>query len=110
MSDIEQTGTTWSVDALATVEAAVLAVPGVSELYRARPTITSAVTAVRHGTTPANLPRIVVDGAVLRVVIGTDGFVPAPQVARAVHDAALAEGVRLGVTLTRVDVRIARVG
>ncbi|ROS76115.1 hypothetical protein EDF24_1696 [Curtobacterium sp. PhB130] len=101
MSDVEQ------VPALAAVEAAVLAVPGVAEVYRARPTLQSTVAAVRHATEAA---RVVLDGDVLRVVIGTDGVLPAPQVARAVHHAVLAQCAEHGLTLARVDVRIARVG
>lgn len=101
MSDIEQ------APALVAVEAAVLAVPGVAEVYRARPTLQSTVTAVRQA---AGSARVVLDGDVLRVVIGTDGVLPAPQVARAVHHAVIAECDRHGLTLARVDVRIARVG
>ncbi|WP_144763253.1 hypothetical protein [Curtobacterium sp. 9128] len=96
--------------ALAAIETAVLAVPGVAELYRAMPTIESAIASIRgvRGTEPT--PRIVVDDGELRVVIGTDGVVPAPRVARAVHDAAVAEADRHALALTRIDVRVARVG
>jgi hypothetical protein len=47
---------------------------------------------------------------VLRIVIGTDGSVPAPEPARAAHLAALAAAREHGLALSRVDVRIARVG
>lgn len=100
---------TWSAAALAAIEAVVLEVPGVADLFRARPTVQSAVTAIRVGVTPT-VSRLVLDGAVLRIVIGTDGFAPAPAVARAVHDAALDEAARHRLVLSRVDVRIARIG
>ncbi|MCY1696106.1 hypothetical protein [Curtobacterium sp. SL109] len=100
---------TWSAAALAAIEAVVLEVPGVADLFRARPTVQSAVTAIRFGVTPT-VSRLVLDGAVLRIVIGTDGFAPAPAVARAVHDAALDEAARHRLVLSRVDVRIARIG
>lgn len=96
--------------ALAAIEAAVLGVAGVADLFHARPTLGSTVTSVRHLTTPASAPRVVVDGDVLRIVIGTDGVRPAPQVARAVHDVALAAATRHGLVLARIDVRVARVG
>ncbi|ROP65441.1 hypothetical protein [Curtobacterium sp. PhB115] len=97
-------------ETLTAVEAAVTAVPGVTDLYRARPTVASAVHAVR-GLTSSTAPfRVVVDDGVLRLVIGTDGFRPAPEVAGAVHDAALAAATAGGLVLTRVDVRVARVG
>jgi len=101
---------TGSAVALASIETAVLGVAGVADLFHAKPTLGSTARSVRHLTTPASAPRIVVDGDVLRVVIGTDGVVPAPQVARAVHDAALAEAARDGLVLARIDVRVARVG
>jgi len=101
---------TGSAVALASIETAVLGVAGVADLFHAKPTLGSTARSVRHLTTPASAPRIVVDGDVLRVVIGTDGVVPAPQVARAVHDAALAEAARNGLVLARIDVRVARVG
>lgn len=100
----------WSPATVDAVEAAVLAVPGVAELYRARPTLQSTVSAVKHVPEVGSLPRVVLDGDVLRVVIGTDGYAPAPQVARAVHDAALAAASGAGHALSRVDVRVARVG
>ncbi|WP_420362598.1 hypothetical protein AABM26_13665 [Curtobacterium aetherium] len=103
-------GPAWTDDALLVVEAAVLAVPGVADLYRARPTIGSAVAAVRRLGSAEAGPRIVADGSVLRLVIGTDGAAPAPGVARAVHDAVLAEAAASGRTPTRIDVRVARVG
>lgn len=105
-----QTNESWSPDAVDAVEAAVLGVPGVAELYRAKPTLQSAVAAVRRISAQGEPPRVVVDGDVLRVVIATDGFAPAPQVARAVHDAALAAAEAAGHTLSRIDVRVARVG
>ncbi|WP_267421564.1 MULTISPECIES: hypothetical protein [unclassified Curtobacterium] len=101
--------TTWSATALAAIEAVVLGVPGVADVFRARPTVQSAVAAIRVGVTPT-VSRLVLDGAVLRIVIGTDGFAPAPAVARAVHDAALDEAARHRLVLSRVDVRIARIG
>ena len=107
---IEQTNESWSLDAVEAVEAAVLAVPGVAELYRAKPTLQSAVAAVQRISERGDPPRVVVDGDVLRVVIATDGFAPAPQVARAVHDAAFAAAASAGHALSRVDVRVARVG
>jgi hypothetical protein len=99
----------WTDDELRAVETAVLAVPGVTELYRGRPTVGSAVAAVRRlGASEGGL-RVVPDGDVLRVVIGTDGASPAPAVARAVHDAVLTVlGTR--TPPSRVDVRVARVG
>jgi hypothetical protein len=100
---------TWSAAALAAIEAVVLEVPGVADVFRARPTVQSAVAAIRVGVTPT-VSRLVLDGAVLRIVIGTDGFAPAPAVARAVHDAALDEAARHRLVLSRVDVRIARIG
>jgi hypothetical protein len=99
----------WSAAALTAIEAVVLEVPGVADVFRARPTVQSAVSALRSGVTPT-VSRLVLDGAVLRVVIGTDGVVPAPAVARAVHDAALQEAARHQLALSRVDVRIARIG
>ncbi|MCJ1714780.1 hypothetical protein ACLBWP_06820 [Microbacterium sp. M1A1_1b] len=109
-SDTEQTNESWSSQAVDAVEAAVLEVPGVAELYRAKPTLQSAAAAVQRISEQGTPPRVVVDGDVLRVVIGTDGFAPAPQVARAVHDAAFAAARAAGHTLSRVDVRVARVG
>ena len=100
---------TWSATALTAIEAVVLEVPGVADLFRARPTVQNAVSAIRTGVTPT-VSRLVLDGAVLHIVIGTDGFAPAPGVARAVHDAALAEAARHRLVLSRVDVRIARIG
>lgn len=100
---------TWSATALTAIEAVVLEVPGVADVFRARPTVQSAVSAIRVGVTPT-VSRLVLDGAVLHIVIGTDGFAPAPGVARAVHDAALEEAARHRLVLARVDVRIARVG
>lgn len=97
-------------DTLAAVEQAVVGVPGVTDLYRARPTVASAVSGVRGIVSSATPARIVVDDGVLRVVIGTDGYRPAPEVARAVHDVALAAASAHGLALMRVDVRVARVG
>jgi len=98
-------------ETLAAIEAAVLEVPGVTDLYRSRPTVASAVQAVRSIATSTGPLRIVVDDDdALRVVIGTDGFRPAPEVARAVHDVALATAAANGLALSRVDVRVARVG
>jgi hypothetical protein len=98
-------------ETLAAIEAAVLEVPGVTDLYRSRPTVASAVQAVRSIATSSGPLRIVVDDDdALRVVIGTDGFRPAPEVARAVHDVALATAAAHGLALSRVDVRVARVG
>lgn len=99
-------------ETLAAIEAAVLEVPGVTDLYRSRPTVASAVQAVRSIATSTGPLRIVVDDDddALRVVIGTDGFRPAPEVARAVHDVALATAAAHGLALSRVDVRVARVG
>ncbi|MBO9047622.1 hypothetical protein JG550_002600 [Curtobacterium flaccumfaciens pv. flaccumfaciens] len=98
-------------ETLATIEAAVLEVPGVTDLYRSRPTVASAVQAVRSIATSTGPLRIVDDDDdALRVVIGTDGFRPAPEVARAVHDVALATAAAHGLALSRVDVRVARVG
>lgn len=108
--DVPQTNETWAADTVDAIETAVLEVPGVAELYRAKPTLHSAVDAVQRISATGTPPRVVVDGDVLRVVIGTDGFAPAPQVARAVHDAALAAATAAGHTLSRVDVRVARVG
>lgn len=105
-----QSETTEKGSALASIETAVLGVAGVADLFHAKPTLGSTARSVRHLTTPASAPRIVVDGDVLRVVIGTDGVLPAPRVARAVHDAALAEAARNGLVLARIDVRVARVG
>lgn len=95
---------------LTAVEDAVLAVPGVAELYRARPTIGSAVAAARSIAGRTIVPRVVLDGDVLRVVIGTDGARPAPETARAAHVAALAAAEARGLVLSRVDVRVARIG
>ncbi len=53
---------------------------------------------------------MVLDEDVLRVVIGTDGSLPAPATARAAHLAAWEAAAARGVALARVDVRIARVG
>ncbi|MFK4482762.1 MULTISPECIES: hypothetical protein [unclassified Curtobacterium] len=97
-------------DTLAAVEQAVVDVPGVTDLYRARPTVASTVSAVRGMASSTSPARIVVDDGVLRVVIGTDGHRPAPEVARAVHDVALTTASAHGLALTRVDVRVARVG
>ena len=98
------------VTLMTAVEDAVLAVPGVAELYRARPTIGSAVAVARSIAGRSAAPRFVVDDDVLRVVIGTDGSRPAPETAHAVHAAALAAAEARGLRLTRVDVRVARVG
>jgi hypothetical protein len=103
-------GSSWSDAALLAVEAAVLDVPGVTDVYRARPTVGSAVAAVRRLGAGESGPRIVADGSALRVVIGTDGATPAPAVARAVHDAVLAVAAASGPTPTRIDVRVARIG
>ncbi|MBT2503496.1 hypothetical protein [Curtobacterium sp. ISL-83] len=97
-------------ETLATVDAAVLAVPGVAELYRARPTVESAITAARGLVRGAGAPRVVLDDDVLRVVIGTDGVLPAPETARAAHLAALAAATAGGLVVARADVRVARVG
>lgn len=97
-------------DVLAAIEQAAIAVPGVTDLYRARPTVASAVSAVRDLASNGAPVRVVVDDDVLRVVIGTDGYRPAPEVARAVHDVALTTAAEHGLSLTRVDVRVARVG
>ncbi|WFR66791.1 hypothetical protein P9139_19330 [Curtobacterium flaccumfaciens] len=97
-------------DVFAAVETAVLGVPGVAELYRARPTIGSMVAAARNLATGAAVARVVLDEDVLRVVIGTDGTRPAPETARAAHVAALAAAGAHGLVLSRVDVRVARVG
>ncbi len=97
-------------DVLAALEHVITGVPGVAELYRARPTVTSAVQAVRGLTTGGTSARFVVDGDVLRVVIGTDGVRPAPDVACDVHDVVLDAAAEHGLPLSRVDVRVARVG
>lgn len=97
-------------DVLTAVETAVLAVPGVAELYHARPTLSGTLDAAKRLATRTELARVVVDDDVLRVVIGTDGARPAPETARAVHLAALAAAEAHGLTLSRVDVRVARVG
>ncbi|MGN8051183.1 hypothetical protein ACTJKO_15990 [Curtobacterium sp. 22159] len=97
-------------EAFAAVEQAVLAVPGVAELYRARPTLGSAVAAARSLAARSSVARVVLDGDVLRIVIGTDGSRPAPETAHAAHLAALAAASARGIELSRVDVRIARVG
>ncbi|PZE85170.1 hypothetical protein [Curtobacterium sp. MCBD17_032] len=109
----EETAAPWTVEALLAVEAAVLAVPGVTDLYRPRPTIGGAVAAVRRlasGRAGAAGARVGVDGSVLRLAIGTDGTAPAPGVAHAVHDAALEAAQAGGRTPTRIDVRVARIG
>jgi len=95
---------------VAAIEAAVAAVPGVAELYRARPTLGSALESARRIATRAPLARVVLDDDVLRIVIGTDGSVPAPATARAAHAAALEAATAHGVPVSRVDVRVARVG
>lgn len=95
---------------LAAVDAAVLAVDGVTDLYRARPTVGSALQTIRRIGSLGDAVRSVLDGTVLRVVIGTDGVRPAPEVARAAHAAALAVARTAGIELTRVDVRVALVG
>ncbi|WP_144714887.1 hypothetical protein [Curtobacterium pusillum] len=97
-------------ETFAAVEDAVLAVPGVTELYRARPTIGSAVAAAKTLATRGSVARVVLDDDVLRIVIGTDGSHPAPETARAAHVAALAVATERGLALSRVDVRVARVG
>jgi hypothetical protein len=94
----------------AAIEAAVLAAPGVADLYRARPTVGSAVESARRIASRAPVSRVVLDDDVLRVVIGTDGSLPAPATARSAHDAALRVAAEHGLTLGRVDVRVARVG
>ena len=97
-------------DTLTAVETAVLAVPGVSELYQARPTLSSTIDAAKRLATHTSLARVVLDDDVLRIVIGTDGELPAPETARAAHLAALAVAEAHGLALSRVDVRVARVG
>lgn len=101
---------TWDDETVAAVEAAVLAVPGVAELYRAKPTFGSAIASARSLASRTAVARVVLDDDVLRVVIGTDGSRPAPATARAAHVAALETATAHGVALSRVDVRIARVG
>ena len=95
---------------LAVVETAVLAVPGVAELYRPRPTIGSTVASARSLATGGPVARVVLDDDVLRLVIGTDGARPAPETARAAHLAALDTARAHGLSVSRVDVRVARVG
>lgn len=97
-------------ETVAAIEAAVLAVPGVAELYRANPGLGTAVDSARRLAGRAPGSRVALDEDVLRVVIGTDGSVPAPATARAAHAAAYEAATGHGVTLARVDVRIARVG
>ncbi|GGK91938.1 hypothetical protein JOE58_001578 [Curtobacterium luteum] len=97
-------------ETLTAVETAVLAVPGVAELYRARPTLGSTVSAVKSLAARTAPSRVVLDGDVLRVVIGTDGSRPAPTTAHEAHVAALAVATEHGLVLSRVDVRVARVG
>jgi hypothetical protein len=96
------------------LELVVRAVPGVAEVFRARPGVGAVATHLRAIADTRSLqpvPRVVLDdGQVVRVTIGTDGEVPTPAVARAVHDAVLAEAALHGVEVTRVDVTIARVG
>lgn len=94
----------------AAIEEAVLAATGVADLYRAKPTLGSAVESARRIASRAPVSRVVLDDDVLRVVVGTDGSVPARVAARAAHDAALRVAGERGLTLGRVDVRIARVG
>jgi hypothetical protein len=95
------------------LENVVATVAGVEEVYRARPTIGAVAGHLREITgaralTP--IPRVVVEDRVMRVSIGTDGTVPAPEVARAVHDALHAAATTLGVEVDRIDVTVARVG
>lgn len=97
-------------DVLTAVETAVLAVPGVAELYHARPTLSGTIETAKRLATHAALARVILDDDVLRVVIGTDGARPAPETARAAHLAALAAAEAHGLALSRVDVRVARVG
>ncbi|PZF58795.1 hypothetical protein DEJ23_03065 [Curtobacterium sp. MCSS17_008] len=97
-------------ETVAAIEAAVLAVPGVAELYRAKPTIGSALETARRLAARAAVSRVVLDDGVLRVAIGTDGSVPAPATAHAAHAAALAAAAERGLALSRVDVRVARIG
>jgi hypothetical protein len=97
-------------DVLTAVETAVLAVPGVAELYHARPTLTGTLETAKRLATRTALARVVLDDDVLRVVIGTDGEHPAPETARRAHLAALAVAEAHGLVLSRVDVRVARVG
>lgn len=97
-------------ETVAAIEAAVLRVPGVAELYRAKPTLGSALDAARQIAARTSVSRVVLDDDVLRVVIGTDGSVPAPATARAAHVAALEAAAEHGVALGRVDVRVARIG
>jgi hypothetical protein len=101
------------LELVAQLERSILAVPGVDEVYRARPSVGAVTTHLRrisgaHALTP--IPRVVVDDGVVRVSIGTDGALPAPAVARAVHDTVMAEATALGLAVERVDVTIARVG
>ncbi len=97
-------------ESMTAVETAVLAVPGVADLYRARPTLGSAVSAVKSLAARTAPGRVVLDGDVLRVVIGTDGSRPAPAIAHEAHVAALTAATGLGIALSRVDVRVARIG
>ncbi|WP_420368397.1 hypothetical protein [Curtobacterium sp. L1-20] len=97
-------------DVLTAVETAVLAVPGVAELYHARPTLGATIDTAKRLASRVALARVVLDGDVLRVVIGTDGARPAPETARAAHRAALDAASAHGLVLSRVDVRVARVG
>lgn len=109
MSDV----TGQPADTSAALELVVAAVPGVDEVYRARPTIGAVATHLRRITAERSIvpvPRVVIEDDVVRVTIGTDGTSPAPAVAHAVHDAVLAETARLGLAVLRVDVTVARVG
>lgn len=96
------------------LEKVIAGVPGVGRLYGSAPAIGEAATMAKELVTTGGVslpPRIrVADDDVVSVSIATEHGRPAPEVARAVHDAVEAFMADRGLPLTRVEVRIAHIG
>jgi uncharacterized alkaline shock family protein YloU len=97
----------------ADLEKVVAGVDGVGRLYGAPPAIGEAATMARDLVTTGGVtlpPRIrLADDDVVTVSIATEHGRPAPEVARAVHDAVETFMTSRGLPLARVEVRIAHI-
>jgi len=96
----------------AELEALVDAVPGVAHIYQPRATLPALLAARREAdaVTPPPPPRVeICDDGVIALTIATDADSVSPDVAHAVHDTLIARLRDEGLTVTRIDVRIARV-
>lgn len=94
------------------VEAVVRAVPGVGDVFRARPDVAALAGHARDLVVDRrlrDLPRVLIRDAVVRVAVASDGSVPAPAIARAVHDAVLEHAAATGAPCERVEVTVARI-